>query len=95
MPPPVEQRELQALVRRLEALLQMRQMEQNRLEAGVPAAVQDCLKASLTFLDEQIATLKQRIREHIDRHPDLKKQRDLLTTIPASARGPRRRCWPS
>ena len=34
-PPPPEISELQALVRRLEALLEMRQQERNRLAAGI------------------------------------------------------------
>jgi hypothetical protein len=44
-PPAREVRELQALVRRLESLLEMHQMEVNRLAAGVTA---DLVTESLT-----------------------------------------------
>src|SRR5437764_889269 len=54
-PLPREVRELQALVRRLESLLEMHQMEVNRLKAGVTAAlVRDSLSGHIAFLDEEI-----------------------------------------
>jgi transposase len=82
-PPAAELRELQALVRRLDALLQMRQMEKNRLQAGIPtAAVKASLEATLSFLEEQILQVKKRIQAHIEQHPTLKAGRDLLTSIP-------------
>lgn len=85
-PPPGEARELQALVRRLEALAQMRQMEDNRLQAGVSAEpVKTSIEATLAFLDEQIQTTERLIREHIDEHPTLKEQRELLVSIPGIA----------
>ena len=52
-PLPTEVRDLQALVRRLESLLEMHQMEINRLEAGVTAElVRESLTEHITFLDE-------------------------------------------
>ena len=82
-PPAPEIRQLQALVRRLDALLGMRTQEANRLEAGglVPA-VQASIEAVLAHLDAQIAEVRRLIREHIDRHPGLRQQRELLTSIP-------------
>jgi transposase len=81
MPP--ELRVLQALLRHLEALTQMRQQEVNRREAGIPSAVVlDALNRHIAFLDQQIADLQKRIRDHLDRYPDLRQQRDLLTSIP-------------
>ena len=78
-----EVRALQALVRRLDALHGMRTQEANRLAAGVSvAAVHASITAVLTHLDEQIAQVQRLIRAHIDRHPGLRQQRDLLTTIP-------------
>ena len=54
-PLPSEMRELQALVRRLEALLEMHQMEANRLEAGVAAlSVRESLSEHIAFLHEEI-----------------------------------------
>jgi transposase len=85
-PPSQAQQELQAMVRHLESLQTMRQQESNRLQAGVPSmAVRETLEAHIAFLDEQINRLTQRIRDHIDHHPDLKQQKDLLTSIPGIA----------
>ncbi|NCF67251.1 MAG: IS110 family transposase [Chloroflexi bacterium] len=85
-PPAQAQQELQAMVRHLESLQTMRQQESNRLQAGVPSmAVRETLEAHIAFLDEQINQLTQRIRDHIDHHPDLKQQKDLLTSIPGIA----------
>lgn len=82
-PPPAELRELQAMVRHLEALLDMRQQEANRLEAGVAEQqVAASINAHLEFLDEQIEETRKRLKKHIDRHPDLRKSQDLLTSIP-------------
>lgn len=82
-PPALEIRQLQALVRRLDALHGMRTQELNRLAAGVTvAAVRVSIEAVLANLDAQIAGVHQLIRDHLDRHPGLRAQRDLLTTIP-------------
>lgn len=81
-PPPAEIRELQALTRRLESLLHMRQQELNRRESASRSVdVQHSITTVLSALDEEIARLEQLIREHIDRHPGLKAQADLLQTI--------------
>lgn len=83
MPPAREIRALQALVRRLEALQGMRTQEANRLAAGVVVAdVRTSIEAILASLDAQIAHVRQLIRQHLDQHPGLRAQRDLLTTIP-------------
>ena len=75
-PPPPEVHELQALVRHLEGLQHKRTQENNRLAAGAPAAtVRDMLQKHLRFLDQQID-------DHIEQYPELKKQRDLLDSIP-------------
>lgn len=82
-PLPQEIRDLQAMVRRLESLQEMYQMEVNRLEAGVSSqAVRDCLAEHIAYLQEQISRTEQMIREHIDSHPGLRGQRDLLLSIP-------------
>ena len=82
-PPAPEIRQLQALVRRLDALQGMRTQELNRMAAGVSvAAVQASIEAVLANLDAQIAHVQQLIRQHLDQHPGLRSQRDLLTTIP-------------
>ena len=78
-----EVRELQALVRRLESLLEMHQMEVNRLEAGTSAQqVRDSPTEHIAYLTEEIKRTTALIRQHIDQHPTLREQRELLVTIP-------------
>ena len=78
-----ELRELQALVRRLDSLVEMRTMEENRLAAGVTvAAVRESVEEHLAYLAEQLKRTEKLIRSHIDSHPDLKRQRELLDSIP-------------
>jgi transposase len=80
-PPAQEVATLQALVKRLETLQQMHQMESNRLE-GAAEPVKESLQAVLSTLSEQITRTERLIREHIEQHPGLKEQRDLLQSIP-------------
>ena len=82
-PPAPEIRQLQALVRRLDALHGMRTQELNRCGAGALVAdVRASIEAVLAQLEAQIAHVQQLIRQHLDQHPGLRAQRDLLTTIP-------------
>jgi transposase len=82
-PPALEIRQLQALVRRLDALQGMRTQELNRLAAGVTVDdVRASIQAIIASLDAQIAHVHQLIRDHLDQYPGLRAQRDLLTTIP-------------
>jgi transposase len=82
-PPPPEISELQALLRRLEALIEMRQQECNRLEAGIAASsVKESVTNHINYLDSQIAQTQSLIKDHIDHNPTLKQQRDLLNSIP-------------
>lgn len=79
-------RELRDLVRHLEDLRNIRTQESNRLASGVASEqVRAMLQSHLAFLDEQIKDLEKRMQDHIDQHPDLKQQRDLLVTIPGIA----------
>lgn len=82
-PAPQEIRALQALVRRLDALQEMRTQEANRLSAGgTVVEVIASIEAVLASLDDQIAQVRRLIRDHVDRFPGLREQRDLLTSIP-------------
>jgi len=82
-PLPREVRELQAYVRRLDALEGMRQQERNRLAAEpTQAAVRTSIQHVIDLLEEEMAALRGRIRAHFDQHPGLRAQRDLLTSIP-------------
>jgi transposase len=89
-PPPPALRELQALLRRVEHLLEMRQMEQNRLATANPAIVAS-IQAVLALLDRELNATREQIRRHIDNDPDLKRRRDLLESIPGV--GPATAAW--
>lgn len=80
-PPAPEIRQLQALTRRIETLTEMLQMEKNRRESA-PLETHDSLDRIITALTEEIAKLQQEINQHLDQHPQLKAQHDLLLTIP-------------
>jgi transposase len=82
-PPDPAWKELQAMVRHLQDLDKVRQQARNRLSAdpNSPVVVAQ-LQAQIAFLDDQIKHLKKLMNDHIDQHPDLKNQRDLLTSIP-------------
>lgn len=81
-PPSPEVQELQALVRRLDSLKRMRSQESNRRQAGLDSeAVLANIADHLAYLDEQVNVLEKQIKELIDTHPNLKRQRDLLITI--------------
>jgi len=82
-PLPAEIQHLQALMRRLQALLEMRQQESNRLEqAGKQPVIGESLNKMIATLDGEMARLRQLINDHIDQHPDLKRDRELLLSIP-------------
>lgn len=75
--------ELRALARHLLDLKDMRQQERNRRQAGVTSAtVQHALDAHIVFLDQQIDALERQMQQHINQHPSLKHDRDLLASIP-------------
>jgi transposase len=80
-PPPRAIRELQALLRRVEHLLEMQQLERNRLATADPA-IADSLNRVLGTLELQLDATRQRIKNPIDHDPDLKPRRDLLESIP-------------
>lgn len=80
-PDPPEIRHLRALVRRLEALLDMRQQEVNRLHVA-PTVIADAVQAHIDYLNESIQATRRQIHDHIDNHPDLKHKRSLLESIP-------------
>jgi transposase len=82
-PPVPELRERQALVRRLNSLVEMRTMEENRLSSGISVeAVRMSVGELIAHLAAQIKRTEARIREHIESHPGLKRQRQLLDSIP-------------
>jgi len=85
-PLPREVRELQALVRRLESLVEMRVAEENRLSSGITVdSVRASVEEHLAYLNEQIKRNEELIRHHINSHPTLKRQSELLDSIPGIA----------
>lgn len=80
-PLPPETRQLQALARRLDALLEMRTQETNRLDLAA-AVVRPSIEATIAHLETQIAAVKRQMAAHIDQHPTLRQQRDLMQSIP-------------
>lgn len=80
-PPPAHLRELQALTRHLENLSETRQQQLNRLEATKARDVIKSLRKLITYLDNEIARTEKQIQNHIDTHPDLKEQFQLLDSI--------------
>lgn len=81
-PPPPQWRELQALTRHLENLLELRQQQLNRLEATNTKKVITSLRKLVAHLDAEIKQTQQQIDDHIERYPDLKQQCQLLQSIP-------------
>jgi transposase len=83
VPPPPEIRELQALVRHLDDLIGTRTQLANRLSDGPKIeSVLESLRSLIKTLDAEIKLTRQKIREHINGHPSLKEDCDLLETIP-------------
>lgn len=76
-----EVKQLQALTRRIEALERMLGIETNRLESA-PDATMPSLKRMIGNLKKEIDNVQCLIKDHIDNHPDLKQQSELLQSIP-------------
>ena len=85
-PPAPEARMLQALLARRDAIAQDLQRERNRQEKAdatdTPELIRKSLEGSIEFLVKQLAQLQQDIDDHINRHPSLKKDMNLLQSIP-------------
>ena len=79
-PPPASVRELQILLRRLDAVNEMLRMEANRLHTA-HALIARCIQEHLEQLEHQAARMRELIEKRIQDHPDLRKKRDLLETI--------------
>lgn len=85
-----EVRELRALLARLTAVEKDLQREKNRLEkaqaSGSSEQVEKSIKQVLQALEKEKNRLEKLIDDHIDRHPQLKKDTDLLESIPGVGR---------
>jgi transposase len=61
-------------------------MEENRLSSGLTVdAVRQSVEEHLAYLGEQIKRTEELIRNHINNHPTLKRQSQLLDSIPGIA----------
>jgi len=82
--------ELKGLLNRLQVIECDLARESNRLEKAqvsvTPQVVLDSLHKSLAFLEQEKADLERRINDHIEGHPQLKHDRELLESIPAIGR---------
>ena len=86
-PEPEELMELKILIRHRDALGKDLTRCRNRLESysfsGAEAKeVVSSLKNQESFLKEEIQRLEEKIKSHIENHPNLKAQKELLLTIP-------------
>lgn len=82
-PPPPASLELRAMVRHLQALKADRARQQSRKESGQRSAtVLQAIEAHIAFLDEQIQQLEEEINNYVDQHPHLKRDKELLKSIP-------------
>lgn len=77
----VETQELQALVGRLDTLTKMVLQEQNRLE-NVEPIIKESIDNTIASLKIEIKTIEKMIIKHIDANAALKKDSDLLKSIP-------------
>jgi transposase len=82
LPPPPEIRILQALVRHYEHLKTTRVQQSVYAQSSESTVVKASMREVIAALDEQIARVEREIHQHFDDHPDLKRKRDLLTSIP-------------
>lgn len=85
-PEPEEVRQLKALLTRLEALEKDYQRELNRLEKAqisqASKAVIESIDIIATQLRQEAERVEKQIDDHIDQHPQLKKDREHLQSIP-------------
>ena len=80
--PDAETQALAALCQRRNQLLEMEQMEKNRLQRA-PRANQKSIKAMLRFLRRQIEQVEKQIEQSIRNSPLWQAKRELLESMPA------------
>ena len=80
-PEPRPVRLLRALADRRNALLQMHNQEENRLETALPDLCPG-IRTHLDVLKADIRRIERQIRDHIDQDPTLKSKDQLLQSIP-------------
>lgn len=85
-PPPQEAKVLKALLARREAIAQDLRRELNRQEkaevADTPELICQSLDDSIQFLQKQLDKIQKDIDDHINKHPNLRRDYELLISIP-------------
>lgn len=85
-PPPAQYRTLEQFLRRLDQLAKMIAQEKNRLEAmtfgPVNPDILDSINKTISYFEMEYQELYEKIKDHLDQHPDLKDDIKLLTSIP-------------
>lgn len=86
-PPSKEEKELKELYRCLKSLQKDRTKIINRLEKfeNKRSPVTKVWQKTLSFMEDNIKKVEQKIKDLLDKHPPLKKKHDLLKTIPGIA----------
>ncbi|WP_032114711.1 IS110 family transposase (plasmid) [Candidatus Arsenophonus nilaparvatae] len=83
--PSLEIRALKSLIKRREALLADLLREQNRQEKTLttptPKVVRQSLVKCIKVLEKELLAIESEISKHINNHPELKKDMELLTSI--------------
>lgn len=87
LPPTTDEVRLQELSKRREELIHTRTAETNRLEKHLfrvnsPNVVVESVKNLILHLENEIKAIEKEISDHVDRHPDLKKDIELMQSIP-------------
>jgi transposase len=73
-----------ALMRHYEHLKTTRVQQSHYEQSSDSAIVKASTREVIAALDDQIAHVEKEIRQHFDDHPNLKRKRDLLTSIPGN-----------
>lgn len=82
-PPSAAVKQLQNLMRRMHALSKMRQQEKNRLAMEIDDVdIRSSVERILKGFDQEIARLKRKVESVIAKTEELRRQRDLLVSIP-------------
>ena len=81
-PPPAEIQLLQALSRRLHALVKMRRQELNRLEAEEEKPVKRSISVLIKAIETEMEKVRKKIKELLVEHEHLRKKSELLLSIP-------------
>lgn len=76
-------RVLKALVARRRQLVQMHTAEANRMEHAQDRGIERSIRAMLRLLEKQIDSANQKIHEHVEGIPKLKKKTERLLSAPA------------